>query len=59
MQESWVTVYCTDCGEDWEVQVSDLPGDNGAFVCDNCGYEAPVKEFLRSDTDLQVYEGLA
>jgi transcription elongation factor Elf1 len=58
MQESWVNLYCTSCGESWEERVSDLPTDNGGFVCSHCDHEAHVKEFLNSDRDLEVYDEL-
>ncbi|XGI83587.1 MJ0042-type zinc finger domain-containing protein [Halorutilales archaeon Cl-col2-1] len=58
MQETWVNVECNSCGETWEVKVSELPVDNGTFRCKECGNESPVKEFLKTEKDLEVYDEL-
>lgn len=56
MQESWINLYCSECGESWESKISDLPNGNGEFECKSCGHKAKVKNFLHSDRDLEVYE---
>ncbi|MDY6765101.1 MAG: hypothetical protein SV377_05360 [Halobacteria archaeon] len=56
MQESWINLYCNECGEKWEAKVSDLPEENGDFRCKRCDHEASIKEFLYSGKDLEIYE---
>lgn len=56
MQESWINLVCNACEAGWETKISEVPEDNGRMRCNSCGNEARVKEFLRSDRDLEIYE---
>lgn len=57
MKESWVNVYCTECGDESSRKVSSLPEPSEQYRC-GCGREAPVSEFLETERDLEVYESL-
>lgn len=58
MSESWVNVYCTDCGDEKSMEVSDLPEPSEEHECGSCGRRAKVPEFLETERDLEVYESL-
>ncbi len=58
MSESWVNVYCTDCGDERSTEVSSLPEPSEEHECESCGRTAKVAEFLQTERDLEVYENL-
>lgn len=57
MEESWVNVYCTECGDEQSVEVSNLPSPSDEYEC-SCGRTAAVTDFLETERDLEVYDEL-
>ncbi|MDT3435355.1 hypothetical protein [Haloarcula sp. 1CSR25-25] len=56
MQEAWLQLRCPACSADWEERVSDLSAPETQFVCDDCGTERPLSEFMRTARDLEVLQ---
>ncbi|GAB3668574.1 DUF7836 family putative zinc-binding protein [Halopiger thermotolerans] len=54
MQRSWVPLECVECGEQWEKPPEELPTPGNEFVCDNCGTDRPISEFIKTKQGLKV-----
>jgi transposase-like protein len=56
MQEAWLQLQCPACSATWEAQVSDLSAPDTQFICDDCGNERSLSEFMRTARDLEVLQ---
>lgn len=59
MQEAWLQLRCPTCTGSWEADVTDLPAPDTPFVCDGCGTERPLSEFMRTARDLEVLQAFS
>ncbi|MFB6283834.1 MAG: hypothetical protein ABEK59_07875 [Halobacteria archaeon] len=56
MDPAWINLYCSECNEEWQREISKIPTDS--YECKECDREAATKEFLRSEKDLEIYKSL-
>lgn len=58
MQEAWLQLLCPDCDKHWEATAADLPSPETPFVCDDCGAERSLSEFMKTARDLELLREL-
>lgn len=54
MPEAFVHLQCPECTKDWEENPADLPDLNKNFSCPDCHATRQLKEFMRSERDLEA-----
>lgn len=54
MQQSWVPLECIDCDKQWKQAPEELPVPGNEFVCDDCGSQRLIEEFVRTQEGLDV-----
>jgi hypothetical protein len=56
MNEAWIDLQCSTCGETWEANPADLPEPDAGFTCPHCGATGSTGEFARTTRGFEILE---